>query len=224
MTKTELNSFVKLHPAWVEIDGQARLRADIAVPPSAIGLVVIPVLNEHGRKNSLTSYLSRALIDQGVACLVVELLSEKEQAVDTESGATGLDAELLADRIVGVVDWLIVQKPIEGLKIGLYATGELTSSATLATIRRYKWISTIVCCDGRFDQALSTLRELDCPILSIVPSDDNDLRLANEKAFSLVSSQKQMSLRAGSIRQYDEPGYVEETVKLAIDWFQSHLV
>lgn len=221
MKKNEVDVFVKFHPVWAEIDDKTRLRADIAIPATVKGIVMIPIVNGLC-ESTMTQLLARTLVEQGIGCILVELLSESERSQRANALEPEVNTELLAERIVNVIDWLIVQTTIEGLKIGLYATGELAHCAVLSAVRRYKWISTIICCDGHFDQDLSPLRDLDCPILSILTTADETIQRATECALALVTCQKRISYPTYLTPAADD-GSLRQTVQLAIDWFQTHL-
>ncbi len=223
MNKIESNLYLKPRQICIPVGGSKKLTGDMTVPDTATSLVVLFNGGSNGRKSPAHLFISRGLIERSTATLIVDLLTEDEQLADFESNALKDDVSLLADRVVEVIDWLVLQAETTGLKIGLYAS-DVTAAATLmAAVRRYKWVSTVVSHSGRPDLVGNSLANLDCPVLFIVGEHDRKLVTLNKKSLALVQCQKELSLIQGASERFDEPGVIEELAELSISWFQTHL-
>lgn len=223
MNQTEVNNFLKPQPICFELNDSVNLNGEITVPDSATALVLFVNGCSRGRHTPANLFISRALVEKGVATLVVDLLTEDEQLRDIEAGATDTDLSLLENRLVDVIDKLAVLEKTEGLKIGLFGTGDSTAAMLLATLRRYKWISTVVAVDGRPDLVGKALSELDCPVLFILGDQNRNLIQMNKKSLALIQCQHELALIPGFSERLEEPGAVEQLAETSIPWFQTHL-
>lgn len=223
MNQIEVSKFLKPRRISIPLGNSQQLSGDILIPDAATAIVVLLNGDIHSRHKASNLFLSRALIEKGISTLVVDLLTEDQQLCDIESGAHGVDVTLLENRIVEVIDWLALQENASGLKIGLFATDDAATAALLASIRRYKWISTIVSVNGRPDLVGNGLAELDCPVLLIATEQDRHSVRANKKAIPLLICQHEFSVVPGASSHFEEPGAVEELAEVSLSWFEIHL-
>jgi len=92
-------------PVRIDVAG-AFLNADVTVPDDARGLVAFV----HGSGSSRFSQRNRAVADGFVRAqlgtLLLDLLTEPEERTDAVTAEFRFDIPLLADRTIGVVDWI----------------------------------------------------------------------------------------------------------------------
>ena len=61
------------------------------------------------------------------------------------------------------------------------------------------------------------------PTLLIVGSEDHDVVLLNEEAYGQLACAKELVLVPGATHLFEEPGTLDEVVRLAADWFERYL-
>lgn len=223
MNQTEVNSFLKPQPICFKINESVHLNGEITVPDSATALVVFVNGCGRGRHTPANLFIARCLVEKGIATLIVDLLTEDEQLRALESVRNETDLSLLEDRLVEVIDQLAVFEKTEGLKIALFGTGDSTAAMLLATLRRYKWISTVVSVDGRPDLVGKSLAELDCPLLFVLGDQNRELIQVSKKSLALLQCQHELSLIPGFSERLEEPGAIEPLAEISLPWLQSHL-
>jgi len=95
------------------------LDADVVTPDPAWGTVLFA----HGSGSSRASPRNRAvaavLQNAGFATVLVDLLTEREARADSVSGQFRFDLDLLARRLIGIIDWLWRYEPVAHQPIGL---------------------------------------------------------------------------------------------------------
>ena len=64
--------------------------------------------------------------------LLIDLLTADEEEVDNQTAHLRFDIQLLAERLVGVTDWLSERDETSRLKLGWQATGLLATSEKLS--------------------------------------------------------------------------------------------
>src|SRR6266545_355943 len=86
--------------------GPVTLEGTVGVPVGARGVILFAHGSGSGRHSPRNRYVARQLQNEGFATLLVDLLTEKEEAVDEYTGHLRFDIGLLAGRLVGATDWL----------------------------------------------------------------------------------------------------------------------
>src|SRR5207247_10750060 len=107
------------HPVRLELD-DAVLSGDLSVPPDAAGLIIFA----HGSGSSRHSQRNRAvagvLQHARLATLLLDLLTEREELVDAATAQHRFDIEMLADRVVGALEWAHGHPATAPLAAGLF--------------------------------------------------------------------------------------------------------
>ena len=92
-------------PVRLELEGVV-LNGDLAVPMNARGLVLFA----HGSGSSRHSPRNRAVADAlqrgRLGTLLLDLLTQQEERADATTAEFRFDIPLLADRLVGAIDWV----------------------------------------------------------------------------------------------------------------------
>src|SRR4051794_39383120 len=91
--------------ARVPVEG-ALLEGDLALPPSARGVVLFAHGSGSGRHSPRNRFVAAELNRAGLATLLVDLLTAEEEQVDLRTAHLRFDLDMLADRLVGATDWL----------------------------------------------------------------------------------------------------------------------
>ena len=120
------------------------LRGDLAMPEHAKGLIIFAHGSGSSRLSPRNQFVARSLYDAGLATLLIDLLAPEEEQIDRVSGRLRFNIDFLAERLVDIIDWLIVNKDTEGLKLGLFGASTGAAAAIVAAVRRDKFVSAVV--------------------------------------------------------------------------------
>lgn len=133
------------------------------------------------------------------------------------------DIPLLAERLVGAIDWLQEYEATRALRIGLFGSSTGAAAALMAAPRRPDAIGAIVSRGGRPDLAGAALQEVRAPTLLIVGGRDTVVITLNTQALEQLTAEKRLEIVPGATHLFEEPGALEQVAALARDWFQQHL-
>ena len=82
------------------------LSADLRLPLHADGLVIFVHGSGSGRLSPRNRFVAQLLARRGLGSLLFDLLTEPEQRLDNLTGELRFDIDLLAGRLVEVIDWV----------------------------------------------------------------------------------------------------------------------
>ncbi|MFN3429994.1 MAG: hydrolase, partial [Candidatus Sericytochromatia bacterium] len=100
--------------------GPVVLEGDLGLPPGAQGVVLFAHGSGSGRKSARNRAVAQVLRNAGLATLLLDLLTEAEEAVDVTTAHLRFDIPLLAERLEGAAGWLREFDATRGLPIGLF--------------------------------------------------------------------------------------------------------
>lgn len=123
-----------LQPVSLTVAG-ARLAAEVARPPSATGVVVIARGTGSCRHDPRHRAVADRLRRAGLGTVLVDLMTDAEERSASAEG-TLPGPVLLADRLVGVVDWTGTQPPAGRRRIGLIGSSAAAGAVFLAAADR----------------------------------------------------------------------------------------
>jgi dienelactone hydrolase len=148
--------------------GQATLEGNLIIPKSSRGIVLFAHGSGSGRHSPRNKYVAEVLQDAGIATLLIDLLTEEEE-VDIQTLHLRFDIDLLAQRLLGVTDWLQKESETKNLKIGYFGASTGAAAALIAASQRQQIVKAIVSRGGRPDLAGSAnLSKVKAPILLII--------------------------------------------------------
>jgi len=206
-------------------DEQARIPSDsillegtLTVPQGAKGIVLFAHGSGSSRLSPRNTYVAKALHKAGIGTLLFDLLTEDE-AADRENV---FDIDFLGHRLVDATRWLRSQAKFAKYPIG-YFGASTGAAAALAAAARDSSIRAVVSRGGRPDLAMKCLHRVKAPTLLIVGGDDSPVIEMNQAAFERLRCEKAMKIVPGATHLFEEPGTLEEVVRLARDWFAKYL-
>jgi putative phosphoribosyl transferase len=204
--------------------GPVTLAGDLAIPQAARGLVLFAHGSGSSRHSPRNRFVAERLREAGLATLLLDLLTEEEEAADRYTAHLRFDIHLLADRLVGVTDWLAQRPQTANLALGYFGASTGAAAALAAAARRADWVHAIVSRGGRPDLAGEVLSVVPTPTLLIVGGADEPVVRLNQKALvQLGAAIKQLVIVPGASHLFEEPGKLEEVARLAVDWFTRYL-
>jgi pimeloyl-ACP methyl ester carboxylesterase len=202
--------------------GDTVLEGDLVLPEAASGIVLFAHGSGSSRHSPRNRQVAARLNEAQLGTLLVDLLTPAEERLDLVTAEHRFDIELLARRLVGVVDWLR-RGPAESLPIGLFGASTGAAAALVAAAARPEDVGAVVSRGGRPDLAGSALPQVRAPTLLIVGGADPVVLELNQQAFELLQTEKQLVVIPGATHLFEEPGALQEVARLAADWFTKHL-
>ncbi|PYQ36253.1 MAG: hydrolase [Acidobacteria bacterium] len=203
--------------------GAVSLEGNLLIPSLATGVVLFAHGSGSSRFSSRNRYVAEVLREGGMGTLLLDLLTQEEELVDTRTAHLRFDIELLADRLVAAVQWLAREKATERLKVGLFGASTGAGAALVAAARLPDRISAIVSRGGRPDLAGAALPNVKAPTLLIVGGDDKPVIQMNQQAYERMTAPREIVIVPGATHLFEEPGALETVARLARDWFQRYL-
>jgi len=209
-------------PVQVPI-GPHRLAGDLAIPPSARGLVLFAHGSGSSRHSPRNRFVARELQRRGLATLLIDLLTQDEEAVDVQTGHLRFDVEMLAARLAAIVAWLRERDVTKDLPVGLFGASTGGGAALIAAAELPDDIGAVVSRGGRPDLASAALARVRAPTLLIVGGDDTPVIQMNRSAMERMPGEVRLEIVQGATHLFEEPGALERVADLAGDWFAGHL-
>lgn len=182
-------------------------------------LVIFAHGSGSGRMSPRNNYVAQKLRDAGLATLLLDLLNPAEEL----ERRNVFDIGLLASRLRLAVDWAALSEVTSGLSPAFFgaSTG---GGAAIRAARDDPRIAAIVSRGGRPDlagaQALAAVR---APTLLIVGSLDSVVIDLNRAAEEMMNCPRRLAIVPGAGHLFEEPGTLDEVVRLATEWFLMHL-
>ena len=210
-------------PVLVTI-GPICLEGNLAIPEGSQGIVLFAHGSGSSRHSPRNQYVARVLGTAGNATLLIDLLTEEEEAIDLETRHLRFDVNLLATRLVGATDWLEQNPETRGLRIGYFGASTGAGAALVAASVRPHLIGAVVSRGGRPDLAGPALSRVQAPTLLIVGGNDLPVIDLNREALrQLHTSEKKLVIIPGATHLFEEPGALEQVAELAAEWFARYL-
>jgi putative phosphoribosyl transferase len=203
--------------------GPVTLEGNLTLPPEPLGVVLFAHGSGSGRHSPRNRRVAAHLQESGLATLLIDLLSEREEAEDRYTGHLRFDIGLLAERLVGATEWLRQDSRTARLPVG-YFGASTGGGAALVAAAHIPEVGAVVSRGGRPDLAGDALPAVRAPTLLIVGGDDETVLGLNERALARLGSPvKHLEVVPGASHLFEEPGKLEVVARLAADWFTRHL-
>ena len=203
--------------------GSVRLEATLGLPSPARGLVVFAHGSGSSRHSPRNRYVANELRAAGLGTLLIDLLTPNEESVDVRTRELRFDIGLLADRIVGTLDWAASERDTSTLRVGLFGASTGGGAALVAAAVAPDRVAAVVSRGGRPDLAAEALPAVLAPTLLIVGQRDQVVIELNEQAMAQMHAAVKLEIVPGATHLFEEPGALEQVASLARDWFVGHL-
>jgi dienelactone hydrolase len=199
------------------------LEGNLTLPEGARGIVLFAHGSGSSRFSPRNCYVAQQLNREKLATLLVDLLSPEEEAVDLRTARLRFNIGLLAERLVGVTDWLVRQPDTRPLRIGYFGASTGAAAALVAAAERPQIVRAIVSRGGRPDLAGPALARVEAPTLLIVGGGDTPVIELNRAALAQLRCEKRLVIVPGATHLFEEPGALDEVARLARQWSERHL-
>ena len=144
------------------------LEGNLTVPARARGIVLFAHGSGSSRHSPRNRYVARALNGDGLATLLMDLLTTTEEEYDVVTRRHRFDIGLLAARLMGSMEWIQQQPETRDLRIGLFGASTGAAAALVAAARMPGAVGAVVSRGGRPDLAGEQLSQVSAPTLLIV--------------------------------------------------------
>lgn len=195
------------------------LHGDLTIPARAWGLVIFA----HGSGSSRLSLRNRSVATElnraGMATLLFDLLTKREEY----DRSNVFDIDLLARRLTGVTRWVEAKAEVSGLKIGYFGASTGAGAALVAAAGLGHVVAAVVSRGGRPDLAGDRLRDVMSPTLLMVGGRDDAVIALNRRAQESLVCESRLAIVPGATHLFEEPGTMQEVSQLALDWFKRYL-
>jgi pimeloyl-ACP methyl ester carboxylesterase len=202
--------------------GQADLVGDLVVPEQATGLVLFAHGSGSSRLSPRNRYVAGLLNGAGLATLLVDLLTIREEHIDFQTREYRFNIGLLAERLIGLTEWQSAHPDLSALSLGYFGASTGSAAALIAAAARPQHVRAVVSRGGRPDLAASSLSRVQSPTLLIVGGDDAPVIGLNQQALEALQCEKKLDIVPGATHLFEEPGALEAVARLAADWYRSH--
>ena len=195
------------------------LEGNLTIPDGAHEIVLFAHGSGSSRHSPRNRFVAAELQRDGLATLLIDLLTPEEEEADLRTRRLRFDIGLLADRLVMTTDWLAQEPDTRSLKVGYFGASTGAAAALVAAAERPAYVGAVVSRGGRPDLAAAALPRVQAPTLLIVGGEDGPVIGMNEEAFRLLRIEKKLVVVPGATHLFEEPGALEKVARLASDWF-----
>ncbi len=199
--------------------GAVELRACLAVPQGPVGLVIFA---QPAAASTRTRYVAEALRARGLATLLVDLLTEREEHFDRIDSSLRFDIDMLAERLLAVTSWVTDESSLSHLPLAYLGEGTGAAAALCAASRKADVIRAVVSRAGRADLAGAALPIVRAPTLFIVGGNDHAVLELDRAALDKMTALTQLAIIPGASHHFDEAGALDEVAQLAAEWCIDH--
>lgn len=203
--------------------GPARLLGNLTLPDSALGVVVFAHGSGSGRFSPRNRHVARLLNQEGLGTLLLDLLTEGEEAIDLRTAEYRFNIELLSQRLMTAGEFCQENPATEGLPMGYFGASTGAAAAIIAAVDGRAKPAALVSRGGRPDLAGRALDALRTPTLLIVGSLDETVLELNRRALAAIPGEKKLEVVPGATHLFEEPGKLDEVARLSAEWFRRYM-
>jgi dienelactone hydrolase len=206
-------------PVRIPVEESTYLNADLSVPVGARSVVVFVHGSGSSRYSPRNRAVARVLEEAGIATLLLDLLTEREEEIDAVTGEYRFDIPLLGRRTSAVVDHLLSQPGTRGLPVGLFGASTGAAAALIAAAERPERVTAVVSRGGRVDLAEDALDRVRAPVLLIVGGRDPQVLELNRQAADQLTAAHRLEVVPGATHLFAENNALETVALSARRWF-----
>ncbi|MFA8356951.1 dienelactone hydrolase family protein [Burkholderia ubonensis] len=190
----------------------------LEIPDGARAVVVFVHGSGSSRFSPRNRQVAAGLHHAGFATLLFDLLTREGQRQDDVDATYRFNIALLARRLEATLAWLAQRTDVGSLKVGLFGASTGAAAALVATAGASA-VSAVVSRGGRPDLARAALPSVCAPTLLIVGELDTEVIRLNRKAAEQLTCEHRMAIVAGATHLFEEPGALDQVMRLAAGWF-----
>jgi dienelactone hydrolase len=202
------------------------LQANLYVPQRSDGTIIFAHGSGSSRNSRRNQSFAEKLNEDGLATLLLDLLSADEEKIDNQTRELRFDIGLLSKRLISAIDWIMNNPDTNNFSIGLFGASTGAAAALVAAAERQDVVSAMVSRGGRPDLAgKDILRKVQAPTLLLVGGNDEEVLKLNEYALKGIKAErKKLRIIPGATHLFEEPGKLEEVARIASGWFRCYFL
>ena len=208
----------------IPIGDATHLAGDLAVPKGAKGVVIFAHGSGSSRHSSRNQAVAARLRKSRLSTLLMDLLTETEEAEERDSHHHRFDIQVLLDRLIAATEYVESHGDLAGKPVGYFGASTGAAAALAAAGRLGDRIGAVVSRGGRPDLAGGMLHVVTTPTLLIVGGADGPVIELNRQALARMGqAEVRLEVIPGATHLFPEPGALERVADLAASWFGEHL-
>jgi dienelactone hydrolase len=191
------------------------LKGNLAIPENATGIVIFSHGSGSSRLSPRNNYVAEVLQKKGLATLLSDLLTEREDRIYENR----FDIDLLTQRLIAITRWVKANPETKGLKLGYFGASTGAASALVAAAYFGDEIKAVVSRGGRPDLGMQDIHKVNASTLLIVGGYDDLVIQLNQKAYEKMRCERKLEIVPEASHLFEEPGKLDEVADLSADWF-----
>jgi putative phosphoribosyl transferase len=221
--KTATDRSITSHDVEIAIAGVV-LHGILAIPDRARAVVIFAHGAGSSRLSPRNQYVAALLQQAGLATLLMDLMTEREERSDAITRALAFDIPFLAERVEAAIDWVSSNEATRNLRVGCFGASTGAAAALVAAAHKPDMVGAVVSRGGRPDLAMDILPQVRAPTLLIVGGWDTPVIEMNRQAMTRLQVESKLVIIPGATHLFEEPGKLDEVAEHAAAWFTQHLV
>ncbi|HZJ36905.1 MAG TPA: dienelactone hydrolase family protein [Gillisia sp.] len=191
------------------------LQGNLAIPENATAIVIFSHGSGSSRLSPRNNYVAEVLQQEGLATLLSDLLTEKEDRIYENR----FNIDLLTERLIAITKWVKENPETKGLNLGYFGASTGAASALVAAAYFGNEIKVVVSRGGRPDLGMQDIQKVKAPTLLIVGGYDDLVIQLNQKAFEKLQCERKLEIVPEASHLFEEPGKLNVVARLSADWF-----
>ena len=205
-------------PVRIAVGEERFIEADLVVPARARGLVIFAHGSGSSRFSARNRHVATVLQRDGLATLLLDLLTPAEELERSKV----FDIGLLAERLLLATRWAAGEPVTRELPVGYFGASTGGGAALVAAAQAGGRVRAVVSRGGRPDLAAPHLADVRAPVLLIVGGNDRVVLDMNREAAAQLPA-CELVVVPGATHLFEEPGALDAVARHARDWFVRHL-
>ncbi len=207
----------------IPVSDKTSINADLAAVPNSEAVVLFVHGSGSSRFSPRNKFVAEVLQKLELSTVMIDLLTEEEEALDIQTRKLRFDIDLLTQRVIACTDYLSRNENTRHLQIGYFGSSTGASAALIAAADLKDRVGAVVSRGGRPDLAGHRLSEITAPTLLIVGGEDHLVLDINRRAYERMNAEKELFVVANATHLFEEPGALSQVAKAAARWFVKHL-
>ena len=205
------------------VAADAELPGVLGLPDAARGVVLFAHGSGSGRFSPRNRQVAEGFHEAGFGTLLLDLLTEAEEAIDARTRHLRFDIGLLAGRLTAAADWLGDADGAAGLPLATFGASTGAAAALITAADRPDRVRAVISRGGRPDLAGSALERVRAPTLLVVGGADEQVLRLNEEAAARLAGDHRLAVVPGATHLFPEPGALDAVIDASVDWLDRWL-
>jgi pimeloyl-ACP methyl ester carboxylesterase len=205
------------------VAADAVLPGVLGLPDAARGVVLFAHGSGSGRFSPRNRQVAEGFHEAGFGTLLLDLLTEAEEAIDARTRHLRFDIGLLARRLTAAADWLGDADGAAGLPLATFGASTGAAAALITAADRPDRVRAVISRGGRPDLAGSALERVRAPTLLVVGGADESVLRLNAEAADRLAGDHRLVVVPGATHLFPEPGALDAVIEASVDWLDRWL-